>query len=49
MGIKIAESQPLTHELLLQAASSLDIFASQIIKDTVKKNASKFNILFEND
>ncbi|XP_073813304.1 kinesin-like protein 98A isoform X1 [Musca autumnalis] len=38
IGIKVDTTTPLTDDLLLQAADSLDLFASQFIKDTVKRN-----------
>ncbi|XP_037956915.1 kinesin-like protein Klp98A isoform X2 [Teleopsis dalmanni] len=36
-GIKIDETTPLNDELLLQASDSLDLFASQYIKETVRR------------
>lgn len=38
IDIKVDPTIPLTDDLLLQAADSLDLFASQFIKDTVKRN-----------
>ncbi|XP_075164905.1 kinesin-like protein 98A isoform X2 [Haematobia irritans] len=38
IDIKVDPSTPLSDELLLQAAESLDLFASQFIKDTVRRN-----------
>lgn len=38
MGIKIEESTPLNNELLLHVSDSLDLFAAQFIKDTVRRN-----------
>lgn len=38
--MKIEEFTPLSDQLLLQVADSLDLFASQFIKDTVKRNVS---------
>ena len=40
LAVKIDENTPLNDELLLQAADSLDLFASQFIKDTVRRNVS---------
>lgn len=40
MDIKVDPSIPLTDDLLLLAADSLDLFASQFIKDTVRRNVS---------
>ncbi|XP_013103860.2 kinesin-like protein Klp98A [Stomoxys calcitrans] len=38
IDIKVDPTVPLTDDLLLQAADSLDLFASQFIKDTVRRN-----------
>uniref|UniRef100_T1P9L0 Kinesin motor protein n=1 Tax=Musca domestica TaxID=7370 RepID=T1P9L0_MUSDO len=47
IGIKVDTSTPLTDDLLLQAADSLDLFASQFIKDTVKRNNEDIHRLDE--
>ncbi|XP_067617469.1 kinesin-like protein Klp98A isoform X2 [Eurosta solidaginis] len=48
LGIKIEEFTPLSDQLLLQVADSLDLFASQFIKDTVKRNNDEIRKLDEN-
>jgi len=40
MGMKIEEGTPLNDDLLLQVSDSLDLFAAQFIKDTVRRNVS---------
>lgn len=40
MGLKIEEGTPLNDELLLHVSDSLDLFAAQFIKDTVRRNVS---------
>ncbi|XP_017465635.1 PREDICTED: kinesin-like protein Klp98A isoform X2 [Rhagoletis zephyria] len=47
IGIKIEEFTPLSDQLLLQVADSLDLFASQFIKDTVKRNNDEIRKLDE--
>lgn len=42
--MKIEEFTPLSDQLLLQVADSLDLFASQFIKDTVKRNVSQMHL-----
>lgn len=40
MGLKIEEGTPLNDDLLLHVSDSLDLFAAQFIKDTVRRNVS---------
>ncbi|KAI8127047.1 Kinesin-like protein Klp98A [Lucilia cuprina] len=47
IDIKVDPSVPLTDDLLLLAADSLDLFASQFIKDTVKRNNEDIHRLDE--
>ncbi|XP_054726515.1 kinesin-like protein Klp98A [Anastrepha obliqua] len=47
IGIKIEEFTPLSDQLLLQVADSLDLFASQFIKDTIKRNNDEIRKLDE--
>ncbi|XP_065367327.1 kinesin-like protein Klp98A [Calliphora vicina] len=47
IDIKVDPSVPLTDDLLLLAAESLDLFASQFIKDTVKRNNEDIHRLDE--
>ncbi|XP_050341543.1 kinesin-like protein Klp98A [Bactrocera neohumeralis] len=47
IGMKIEEFTPLSDQLLLQVADSLDLFASQFIKDTVKRNNDEIRKLDE--
>ncbi|XP_017143154.1 kinesin-like protein Klp98A isoform X2 [Drosophila miranda] len=47
MGMKIEEGTPLNDELLLQVSDSLDLFAAQFIKDTVRRNNEEIRKLDE--
>ncbi|XP_017092096.2 kinesin-like protein Klp98A isoform X2 [Drosophila bipectinata] len=47
MGIKIEEGTPLNDELLLQVSDSLDLFAAQFIKETVRRNNEEIRKLDE--
>ncbi|CAD6993904.1 unnamed protein product [Ceratitis capitata] len=47
IGLTIAAGVPLSDQLLLQVADSLDSFASQFIKDTIKKNNDEIRKLDE--
>ncbi|KAM7345513.1 kinesin-like protein 98A isoform 2-T2 [Cochliomyia hominivorax] len=47
IDIKVDPTVPLTDDLLLLAADSLDLFASQFIKDTVKRNNEDIHRLDE--
>nr|XP_017035125.1 kinesin-like protein Klp98A isoform X2 [Drosophila kikkawai] len=47
MGLKIEEGTPLNDELLLQVSDSLDLFAAQFIKDTVRRNNEEIRKLDE--
>ncbi|XP_060645845.1 kinesin-like protein Klp98A isoform X1 [Drosophila nasuta] len=47
MGMKIEEGTPLNDELLLQVSDSLDLFAAQFIKDTVRRNNEEIRRLDE--
>lgn len=45
MGLKIEEGTPLNDDLLLHVSDSLDLFAAQFIKDTVRRNVSRMSSL----
>ncbi|KPU80524.1 uncharacterized protein Dana_GF18707, isoform B [Drosophila ananassae] len=47
MGMKIEEGTPLNDELLLQVSDSLDLFAAQFIKETVRRNNEEIRKLDE--
>ncbi|KAM8703883.1 hypothetical protein ACLKA7_008503 [Drosophila subpalustris] len=47
MGMKIEEGTPLNDDLLLQVSESLDIYAKQIIKETVRRNNEEIRRLDE--
>ncbi|XP_032595788.1 kinesin-like protein Klp98A isoform X2 [Drosophila grimshawi] len=47
MGVKIEEGTPLNDELLLHVSESLDLFAAQFIKDTVRRNNEEIRRLDE--
>ncbi|EDW80864.1 uncharacterized protein Dwil_GK11333 [Drosophila willistoni] len=47
MGLKIEEGTPLNDELLLQVSDSLELFAAQFIKDTVRRNNEEIRKLDE--
>ncbi|XP_030243669.1 kinesin-like protein Klp98A isoform X1 [Drosophila navojoa] len=47
MGVKIENGTPLNDELLLHVSDSLDLFAAQFIKDTVRRNNEEIRRLDE--
>ncbi|KAH8417585.1 hypothetical protein KR222_002302, partial [Zaprionus bogoriensis] len=47
MGLKIEEGTPLNDDLLLHVSDSLDLFAAQFIKDTVRRNNEEIRRLDE--
>ncbi|XP_030563711.1 kinesin-like protein Klp98A isoform X1 [Drosophila novamexicana] len=47
MGVKIEEGTPLNDELLLHVSDSLDLFAAQFIRDTVRRNNEEIRRLDE--